>query len=67
MDIRGQQEDVRLASTRLVRGVNPLGLPALSLPAGLDRQGLPVSMQLIGRPFEEALLVRIGAALEATL
>jgi len=67
MDIQGQQEDVRLAATRLVRGINPLGLPALSLPCGLDRQGLPVGLQLIGRPFEEALLMRVAAALEAAV
>jgi aspartyl-tRNA(Asn)/glutamyl-tRNA(Gln) amidotransferase subunit A len=61
--IDGSAEDARLASTRYVRGVNVVGLPALSFPCGLE-QGLPVSAQLIGRPFEEALLLRVGAALE---
>ena len=60
----GRDEDVRLASTRLVRGVNALGLPALALPCGLSAAGLPVGLQIIGAPFEEALLLRIGAALE---
>ena len=57
-------EDVRLASTRLVRGINALGLPALSIPCGLGGSGLPIGLQIVGPPFEEALILRIGAALE---
>ena len=57
-------EDVRLATTRLVRGINALGYPALSLPCGLSGAGLPVGLQLIGAPFAEGLLLRAGAALE---
>jgi aspartyl-tRNA(Asn)/glutamyl-tRNA(Gln) amidotransferase subunit A len=60
----GQDEDVRLASTRLVRGINALGLPALSIPCGLGGSGLPVGLQIVGPAFEEALILRIGAALE---
>ena len=60
----GRDEDVRLASTRLVRCFNALGFPALSLPCGLSASGLPVGMQIVGPAFEEALLLRIGAALE---
>jgi aspartyl-tRNA(Asn)/glutamyl-tRNA(Gln) amidotransferase subunit A len=60
----GREEDVRLAATRLVRGMNALGFPALSLPCGLSAAGLPVGMQIIGPAFEEALLLRVGAALE---
>jgi aspartyl-tRNA(Asn)/glutamyl-tRNA(Gln) amidotransferase subunit A len=60
----GRDEDVRLATTRLVRGVNALGFPALSLPCGLSDSGLPVGLQIIGPAFEEALILRIGAALE---
>ena len=59
----GREEDVRLAATRLSRGFNALGYPALSLPCGLSA-GLPVGLQLIGPAFQEALLLRIGAALE---
>ena len=53
-----------MASTRLVRGFNALGLPALSMPAGFTRGGLPIGMQLVGRPFGEKELLRIAAALE---
>ena len=60
----GREEDVRLAATRLVRGANALGFPALSLPCGLSASGLPVGLQIIGPAFEEALLLRVGAALE---
>jgi aspartyl-tRNA(Asn)/glutamyl-tRNA(Gln) amidotransferase subunit A len=64
IEIGGQLEDTRIATTRLVRGVNALGLPALSLPCGFSSDGLPLSLQLIGRPFEEALILRVGAAME---
>lgn len=50
--------------TRFTRPVNYLGLPALSIPSGFTRAGLPVGMQLIGRPFDEAMLLRIGAAFQ---
>jgi aspartyl-tRNA(Asn)/glutamyl-tRNA(Gln) amidotransferase subunit A len=60
----GRDEDVRLATTRLVRGINALGYPALSIPCGLSGSGLPVGLQLVGPAFEEARILRLGAALE---
>jgi len=44
--------------------VNMAGLPGLSVPAGLDAQGLPLGLQLIGRPFEEATLFSLGQVVE---
>ncbi len=58
------EEDTRLATTRLVRGINVLGWPALSMPCGWDSLGLPLGMQIIGPSFREALILRVGAALE---
>ena len=59
----GESEDVRLAATRLVRAINPLGLPAVSVPYGADRRGLPVGLQIVGPPFAEALILRVAQAL----
>jgi aspartyl-tRNA(Asn)/glutamyl-tRNA(Gln) amidotransferase subunit A len=50
--------------TRFTRPINYLGLPSLSIPSGFTRSGLPVGMQLIGRSFDEATLLRIGAAFQ---
>jgi aspartyl-tRNA(Asn)/glutamyl-tRNA(Gln) amidotransferase subunit A len=50
--------------TRFTRPVNYLGLPSLAIPSGFTRNGLPVGMQLIGRSFDEATLLRIGAAFQ---
>jgi aspartyl-tRNA(Asn)/glutamyl-tRNA(Gln) amidotransferase subunit A len=44
--------------------VNLAGLPGIALPAGLDRQGLPLGLQLIGRPWEEGDLLNTAHALE---
>jgi len=60
----GRDENVRIASTRLVRGFNLLGYPALSIPCGLSSKGLPIGLQIVGAPFEEGLILRVGAALE---
>jgi aspartyl-tRNA(Asn)/glutamyl-tRNA(Gln) amidotransferase subunit A len=64
VQISGQVEDVRLASTRLVRGINALGLPALSVFCAFNHEGLPFGLQIIGKPFGEAAILRVGAALE---
>jgi aspartyl-tRNA(Asn)/glutamyl-tRNA(Gln) amidotransferase subunit A len=47
------------------RPLNFFGLPALAVPIGVAGNGLPLAMQLAGRPFAEALLFRVGAAYEA--
>jgi len=60
--IHGESEDVRLAATRLVRGINLLGLPAVSVPCGKCRRGLPIGLQIIGKPFAEALILRAAQA-----
>jgi aspartyl-tRNA(Asn)/glutamyl-tRNA(Gln) amidotransferase subunit A len=45
--------------------VNMAGLPGISVPGGLDAQGLPLGLQLIGRAFDEETLFALGAVIEA--
>lgn len=63
VDVSGGPDMMRILDefTRMMRPVNVLGLPALALPCGLTGNGLPCGMQLIGRPFSESLLYRLGA------
>ena len=44
--------------------VNMAGLPGLAVPAGLSAEGLPLGLQLIGRPFDEETLFTLGSAIE---
>lgn len=44
--------------------VNLAGLPGMSLPAGVDAKGLPLGLQLIGRPLDEGTLFSLGGAIE---
>jgi len=55
---------VLYALSRFTRFVNYLGLPALAVPAGFDSGGLPVGLQLIGRPGSEAALLQIAVRLQ---
>ncbi len=65
--INGMEETVRTASTRLVRGFNYLGEPALSMPCGKTDTGMPVGLQLISAPFTDARLLQIAKTLEGML
>jgi aspartyl-tRNA(Asn)/glutamyl-tRNA(Gln) amidotransferase subunit A len=67
VEIDSQQEDTRAAATRLARGINFIGEPALSLPCGLTGNGLPIGLQLIAPPFAEPRLLQIAKTLEALL
>jgi aspartyl-tRNA(Asn)/glutamyl-tRNA(Gln) amidotransferase subunit A len=50
--------------TRNTRWVNYLGVPAISVPCGFDARGLPVGLQLVARPFAEAILLRLAHAFQ---
>ncbi|MDB5509983.1 MAG: Amidase [Hyphomicrobiales bacterium] len=63
----GSPEDVAAVIgrvTRNTRGINYLGLPAVALPCGFSASGLPISMQIVGRPWSEPLLLRIADAFQ---
>jgi mandelamide amidase len=72
----GEEAEVELNGRRVPtfatynRNVDPpshAGLPALSLPAGLTSQGLPVGLELVGQSMDDARLLAIAAAVEAVL
>ncbi len=59
-----EEESVRSALIRTNRPANFTGLPAISVPCGFTRTGLPIGLQLIGRAWEEARLLQIAHAYE---
>ena len=62
--IGGRETDARLEATRFTRAFNALGFPALSMPCGLSSSGMPIGLQIVGPAFDEALVLRVAAALE---
>lgn len=62
--VDGHTDDVRLMATKFVRGINVLGWPAVAIPCGLDGSDMPVSLQIVGKPFDERRILGIAAALE---
>lgn len=61
----GSEEPLISAYTRFALPGNITGLPALSVPCGFSSEGLPIGFQAIGRPLDEATILRLGAAYEA--
>jgi len=64
VEIRGGKEEVRSAATRFTRVMNALGLPAISIPCGFSRSGLPIGLQIIAAARQDDLLLRVAAAME---
>jgi aspartyl-tRNA(Asn)/glutamyl-tRNA(Gln) amidotransferase subunit A len=64
VEIDGETLDTRMATTRFARGFNALGFPALAMPCGETPEGMPIGLQIVGRPFEENLLFKLAEALE---
>ncbi|MET9824389.1 amidase [Streptomyces sp. NPDC006349] len=60
----GTTEAVSDSYVRLCAPANITGVPALTLPVGHDRAGLPIGMQLMARPFHDATVLRVGRVYE---
>ena len=60
----GREEPILAAMIRCTAPFNASGLPAISLPCGFTQTGLPIGLQLAGRPFDEALVLRAAQAYE---
>jgi aspartyl-tRNA(Asn)/glutamyl-tRNA(Gln) amidotransferase subunit A len=64
--VGGEDESVLAASWRFTFPYNLTGLPAISIPCGFDREGLPIGLQIAARPFDEATLLAVAHAYERT-
>jgi aspartyl-tRNA(Asn)/glutamyl-tRNA(Gln) amidotransferase subunit A len=67
VSIEGKEENTRLASTRFVRGINALGLPAISIPCGRTSSGLPIGLQIIGRAWGDQTVLETASVIEGAL
>ena len=64
VEVNGEQLPLRAALLGMNRPANFTGHPAISVPCGFTREGLPIGLQLIGRSFDESTLLRIAFAYE---
>lgn len=62
ISIDGTREDASEAMLRLTMPFNLAGLPAITFPCGFSSNGLPLSLQVAGKPFEEGMVLRIAHA-----
>jgi len=53
---------VRASLIRFTRPFNLTGHPAASVPCGFTAEGLPMGLQIVGRPFDEATVLRVADA-----
>jgi aspartyl-tRNA(Asn)/glutamyl-tRNA(Gln) amidotransferase subunit A len=65
--VTGGQEPVRTAMLRCTQLFNVTGHPAISIPCGTSRAGLPIGLQLVGHPGRTGDLLRVAAAVERAL
>lgn len=64
IQIRGKEKSVHLSMLHNTEPIDLTGLPALSVPCGFAPDNRPIGLQIVGRPFDESLLVRVGHAFQ---
>jgi aspartyl-tRNA(Asn)/glutamyl-tRNA(Gln) amidotransferase subunit A len=62
--LAGRDVEVRGLLTRFTRLINLVGLPAITVPCGFGADGLPVGLQIVGRPMDESTILSIAHAYE---
>jgi aspartyl-tRNA(Asn)/glutamyl-tRNA(Gln) amidotransferase subunit A len=62
--LEDREESVLSASWRFTFPFNLTGLPAISVPCGFDREGLPIGLQIVAKPFDELMILRVAHAYE---
>ncbi|MSQ37807.1 MAG: Asp-tRNA(Asn)/Glu-tRNA(Gln) amidotransferase subunit GatA [Chloroflexi bacterium] len=65
--VAGRRQSQRELLVRFTAPFNLSGHPALAIPIGVDGNGLPISLQVVGRAYDEATVLRVGAAIETAL
>lgn len=67
LSVAGEDESVLAASWRLTYPFNLTGLPAISVPCGFDKEGMPIGLQIAGRPFDEGTVLKCASGIENLL
>jgi aspartyl-tRNA(Asn)/glutamyl-tRNA(Gln) amidotransferase subunit A len=62
--LAGREMEVRGSLTRFTRLINLVGLPAITVPCGFGADGLPVGLQVVGRPMDERTILAIAHSYE---
>ena len=62
--IGSREESVFAVSARFCAPFNMVGLPAVSIPCGFAPDGLPIGLQIVGKPFDEEMILRLAHAFE---
>jgi aspartyl-tRNA(Asn)/glutamyl-tRNA(Gln) amidotransferase subunit A len=62
VEIAGERQPVRSSLVRFTRPFNVSGHPVASVPCGFTADGLPIGVQIVGRPFDEATVLRVADA-----
>ena len=65
VEVNGARHPLQLVIPRNTMIFDYTGLPALMLPSGFGRSGLPVAIQIVGKPFDDALCLSVGQAFQA--
>jgi aspartyl-tRNA(Asn)/glutamyl-tRNA(Gln) amidotransferase subunit A len=63
--IGSKEESVFAVSARFCAPFNMAGLPAISIPCGFAPNGLPIGLQIVGKPFEEEVVLKLASAFES--